>query len=301
MKFSQFGTKAVASIIAAASCFCVAQQAGFRLSTNSPRPLTDLIDQLNKRYGWCVNYEEAPVVAPNDLIDITSPTYEGPGRAYKFFSMPVTVQTNLPDPTVLSKQEEIDGLAVRAQEREAVEAILLAYRSSGNRGSFALSQNGKYIDVFPDKMRDQNGVYQPFEPMLSTKISIPDKAFRLDQLLWLVCDQVAQKRGIPIVHGTAPLGTFMAISLREPAEEEQAREVLVRAFEDTKAIRASHGAYDVRYFRWALLYDAGVQAYAMNIEWVSKDLPGKPDPTKHNESQSSGPPQWSQKQPTNQK
>jgi hypothetical protein len=247
-----------------------------------------------------VNYEDAPLIAPDDLIDVAVPTSRGSGRTYTLFAMPVTVQTDLPSPAVLAKQEETDGLAARAQQRAAVEAILGAYKRSGNHGSFTFSQNGRYIDVYPDKMRNERGIYVPFEPMLSTRVSIPEGRYRLDQLLWLVCDQLTQKRGFPIIHGTIPTATFLSITLSASAKDEPARDVLKNAFEDTKAIRASQGAYDVRYFRWALLYDADIQSYGMNILWTSKDLPGVTDPTKYRPGQPSEPHQWVQQSPTKQ-
>ncbi len=295
MRSRQFEKKFAVCLIAAASCFCLGQQAGFRLSTNSPRPITELIDRLNQKYGWSIDYEDAPVVDPDDLIDITSPVYTGPERAYKFFSIPFEVQINLPDPATLAKQEETDPVAVSEKEREAVEAILQAYKDSGNRGSFTYSQNGKYLDVFPDRVRDKNGHYQSFEPMLSTEVTIPDKVYRLDQLIWLVCDQIAQKRAIPIIHGTAPVATLMGVNLREYANNEPARDFLKSAFEDSKAVRASHGAQDVRHFSWALLYDPGMKIYAMNIGWNSKDLPVSQEEPKSNpaaSNQPSGPSRW---------
>ncbi len=256
MKLLHLALKLSALAITMAAGIGISEEAGFRLSTTSPRPLTDLIDQLSVRYGWCINYEDAPIVAPDDLIDITSPTYRGPGRAYSFFAKPVVVQTDLPDPVTFAKEEEADIVAARGQEREAVEAILREYKHSVNRGSFTFSQNGKYIDVVPDKMRNKDGVYVPFEPLLSTKVTIPEGSYRLDQLLWLVSDQIAQKRGFPIIHGIIPTGTFLSITLKASANDEPARDILKSAFEDTKAIRAAHSAYDIRYFRWVLLYGA---------------------------------------------
>lgn len=287
MKF-QIRTMALIALVAAAGSVCFAQTEGFRISASSPRPLTDLIDQLNSRYGWSITYEDAPLVASDDLIDITSPTYVGPGRAYTFFAKPISVQTSLPDPTVLSRQEEADGLSVRALQKETLEMVLTEYEQSGNHGSFKMVQNGRYIHVFPDRFRGEGGAYKPFESMLSTRVSIPNGNYRMDQLIWLVCDQVAQKRGLPIVHGTAPVGMLMAITLHESAYNERARDVLVNAFEDSKAVRASHGAYDVRYFRWALLYDPSIRAYGLNIGWSSKDLPGTPSSAQNKANQSSG-------------
>lgn len=294
-----FGTIA-ASIAISAAAVCLAQS-GFRLSTSSPRALFDLVDQLDKRFGWLVTYEDAPVVAPQDLVDITSPNYHGPGRAYAFFSRPVTVQTGLPDPAVLAKQEAEDVVSVRTQERETMEAVLKEYQSSGNPGSFKMLQNGKYIHVFPDMSRDRNGIERPFEPMLSTEVTVPPGAYRLDQLLWLVCDQVAEKRGIRILRGEIPTGTFLAITVRAAAENEAAREVLVSAFENSKAVRAAHGAYDVRYFRWALLYDPDpdAEAYFMNVLWTAKDLPAPPGSTatRSTEAKQGSGSQWFHKTP----
>jgi hypothetical protein len=295
MSFFRLGKIVVMAAVAATNWVCFSQQNSLRLSTTSPRPLFDLIGQLNEKFKWCVNYEEAPVVAADDLIDITSPKYAGPGRAYKFFAKPVYVRTDLPDGDVASSLGKDDLLSTRARQEEAIRAVLHAYEASGNRGLFTVSRHGRYIDVFPNKMRDQNGNYQPFEALLSTKISIRAGVYRLDQLIWLVCDQITKNRGFPIIHGNTPAGTLMSITLQESAYEQPAREVLLKAFEDSKAIRAAQGAYDVRYFRWALLYDPDGQGYAMNIGSISIDLQDGQRPSQTVTSQSPKATWWEQR------
>ena len=83
---------------------------------------------------------------------------------------------------------------------------------------------------------------------------------------------MAEKRGIPILHGQIPTGTFLNITLHAAANQQPARDVLVEAFEDSNL---AHHAYNVLYFRWALLYkpDPDGRDYYMSVLSTSKDLP----------------------------
>jgi hypothetical protein len=257
-----------------ASAFCAAQTAPMHaFSTSSPRPLLDLIEQINHKFGTVISYEDPPIIYPGALVDVTTPEYKGSGRAFRMITNPVSVEfTDLLNGGQTSSEQSADVERFRTEQRNAVSALLGAYAKSGNLGTFAAIHTGKYSEVFPTVMRDENGQDKPFNALLSTPVHIARGSYRLDTLIWLVCQQIAEARNVTIIHGTTPTGMLLSITVKVDGLEKSAREVLVEAFEDANAFRLSHGADNRVDFRWDLLYDPGFQTFAMNIGWARRDL-----------------------------
>ena len=257
-----------------ASAFCAGQTTPIHVfNTSSPRPLLDLIEQINHKFGTVISYEDAPVVYPGALVDVTAPEYKGSGRALEVITKPMSVEfPDLLNGGETSSDQSVDVERFRAEQRNAVSALLGAYARSGNLGAFAAIHTGKYSEVFPTVVRDENGQDKPFLALLSTPVHIARGSYRLDTLIWQVCQQVAEARDVTIIHGITPTGMLLAITVKVDGMEKSAREVLVEAFEDANAFRLSHGAENRVDFRWDLLYDPGFKEFAMSIEWARRDL-----------------------------
>jgi hypothetical protein len=130
------------------------------LSTDKPRPVMELVRQLEERYGWRIAYEEAPYENAADLVNVVSPAYLAthPGATLL-----------IPKPQQLSVT-----VPAGAPVSGAIGSII--DRANADRGrSFAVPFNGDFAYIVPRFYRKKDGAaeaFHPIHPMLDTPVTL---------------------------------------------------------------------------------------------------------------------------------
>lgn len=54
-------------------------------AVNHPRPVTEAVEQVDKRFGWIAMYEDTAYVHPTEIVDITKETSRDPMNPKRLF------------------------------------------------------------------------------------------------------------------------------------------------------------------------------------------------------------------------
>jgi hypothetical protein len=223
------------------------------LAVHSSKPLQDICMQVEESLHWRISYEDPPVLAGDELVRETNP---GGVSHLVMRAQPFSIDI----PTKNSTSSEV--------KRDAVRTILDAYHRSGNRAVFRGIQQGDFIHIVPEAVRGEDGKLQPFQPMFDTHVTIPRGTYSLGVLTNQILSQVGQNRGIPVMRATVPLNLFAQATVTEEADDEPARNVLMRAFEGINAQRVADHLSVLR-LTWNLGYNPNGQNYFFNVHSVA--------------------------------
>jgi hypothetical protein len=225
------------------------------IATHSDTPLRDICNTLRDELGWQISYEEAPVFDRREIEpQVTATGFHYVARRSVALSLDIPLPATVPND----------------QDRRAIlKTVFDAYRASGNRGDFQYIQEGDRIQVFQTIVNGEDGKPRSFQPLLDTKVSIPRGTYSMFSLANLVVAQVSQKRGIPIGLGTYPR-SFYQDTVTEEANEEAARDVLARAFDEANMSRVAARASLLR-LTWSLNSLAGGPSYFFNVDVASTE------------------------------
>lgn len=263
MSSESLGRLAVISVLATAA---FAQGAGPSLfTTNKPRPLMELVRQLEGRFGWRITYEEAPYESAADLVNVVSATYltAHPGASFLIprpQQLSVTVPNTAPVFSAPGTGTAASGLI------QAAIASVIAQANSNGGGAFAVSFSGDFAHVVPTRYRKKDGTVSAFQAILDTPVTLPSAQRTIRETVNLICTQVAAIRGIAINEGTIPTNLYHEVQSTY-ANNETARLVLARTFETASAEHQAMGVPPVR-ITWDLLFDANDKAYYLNTHAI---------------------------------
>jgi hypothetical protein len=214
-----------------------------------PRPLWQLARQLEKAYKWRITYEEAPLEYPADLVNSAT-------IGIHWIARPTAFQASFEQPQDSRSMEE---------KWKILDSLVASY--SGPHGAMTVSSNGDYSHIIPTTLKNKAGQIVPFEPLLNTKVSFEPAQRNLLDTVRLIMSQVSSIRGVSIGLGTIPTNLFVQQQLLTNADNEQARDVLMRIFEDASGARQLSGFSPVR-VTWTLLNDVSDRGYAFNAHLV---------------------------------
>jgi hypothetical protein len=217
--------------IAALLCLATAfsqTSAQVPIAGGKPRPVMELLRQLETYFGWRISYEEPPYESPVDLVNVVSPQY----------------LSSHPGATFLIPRPQLLGASIRDN-------------------GFIVSYDRDFAHVTPTQYRKKDGTMAPFASMLSTTVTLSPAQRTIRDAVNLVCTQVAAARGIPIAEGTIPTNLYHQIETTY-ADNEPASVVLTRIFGDADAERTNLGYAPLR-ITWDLLYDANEKSYFLNV------------------------------------
>lgn len=213
------------------------------------RPVAEALLMLQQVYGIPINYEDPPYAYGADLQDVTDQVSRDPtginriivprGTALSFTYTPPPV----PDPAGALRRAVLDVIAR--------DAATVGFKR------FAVAEaNG--LSVLPVLVRDARGQVVQVQALLSTPITLVADGRTTAEVLRDVCAQVSANAGqhvAPVARGNLFLQhTSQVVAMNEPASA-----VLSRIFSELQPAQLS----------WRLLYDPGLQEYALNIMLVS--------------------------------
>lgn len=244
------------------------QELGKHATIRAKRPIAVLADQIQRRYGVPVNYEDIRTLAPGDIVDETAaaaravdPKAKALGRREGRIE-------------ILWEEPTADRVARRQQAERIVGAALLEHERNGNNGLFSVLGDSNLITIVPKSSRGRDGRMAEERSPLNTQISLDSQpATGLDCVQRLV--RAIQGSGeVRVRTGLMPENYLRQISGNCSAQKEPARDVLLRAmyFQRTDGVS---GGLDQGWriaFVWRLLYDIQEGTYTLSIVPASQQV-----------------------------
>lgn len=217
------------------------------LSVEDARPVAKAVKTLQLRYGWIITYEDPKIAYEGDLVDETAPAAKDLGfRAVRSrngridISYPVSLQTGKPE----------DPSAV-------IQMVLDANVAAGNPGTFRLVQAGGVFHVVPAQVKNSEGRWTNQTSLLDVPISFPENERSGGGIIAAICSAVGQATQTRVVVGTVPANMSGQYQGSFGANNEPARDVLLRFMAALK-----------RKLTWYLFYGPDVDMYALNISML---------------------------------
>jgi hypothetical protein len=232
------------------------------LSVNDARPVAKAITMLGARYGWIITYEDPRYAHADDIADVTEKVRRDLGKYPEGqaprvlipkggdlnFDYDVLAETNLPsDPGVVVRQ------------------LLNAQAATASSARFRLEKSKSIIHVIPSAIKDRSGRLTPQQSLLDTIVTLSANERTGLQTLEALTESIGKAAQVRIILGNVPLGLFLRHKDSHGVAGQRAREFLVELLRRISPDRP---------LSWQLLYDPGLQMYALNIYalWIRSGL-----------------------------
>lgn len=206
-----------------------AGQAPERLSVNDPRPLSAAVDLVERRCHCAITYED-PLWTSDDVA-LSGPHWPAmipKGGLFTFDAPDVAATTP-------------------AQMAAAMAQVVRAFEQSGSgRGAFRVTNDITAVHVVP----------RPGS-ILDTPVTIAHATRRLDDVVTVTLAEVERATGQKIALARFPNNFFFQHRVEIDAQQEPARDVLVRAL-------AASG----RALSWRVFFDATMRQYYLGLHFV---------------------------------
>jgi hypothetical protein len=226
------------------------------ITVQDGRPVDKAIQELEKRYGWRITYEDPPYSHYSDIsvvtdlrlpaVPVQSPSQlqalQGKSRLVpKGGSLSYTLPSDDPD------------------ELGAVEALVESYNASRGGNVFAVVRGAGLLHVVPQQMTGLSGTLEPVQPILDTVITIEPKERTADALIEEICKKVSIATNTHVAFVSGPTNMLAQTKTSIGGSGKTARSILEQLIVETGA-RLS--------LSWRLFYGPDVKWYALNISWV---------------------------------
>ncbi len=161
-------------------------------SVDYPRPLESVVFTLNRRYGWLITYEEAPLVYSTDIVDVTKNEAAG-------------IRALIPRGGRLQFRYELGSGGAPPQDPvPVVEAALVALRREGLPGRYRVIRDEDRIHIAPTGFLDERGVVRTYESPLDSLVTVEGGGREPGPLLVELVEQVNAEAEFPIALGRHP-------------------------------------------------------------------------------------------------
>src|SRR5580704_1067865 len=223
------------------------------VTANYPTPLFQAVDGIRLKYGWQVNWEEAPCYSRLDVVDDTSPRW----RAAHPDAKGVTRKaggyfvSTFPEP----KAGEM------ATEEEALRKVIGDYNATANPGKYILrSGPGEQYTVVGTEVRNDDGNLQKVTPILDMPISVDGPRRSAAEALDTILQELSSASGKRIILMSLPNNLFRDTEVTLRGHNVIARELLQQLFREIQR---------------PLQYDLGFDpdhsaAYILNVSVTAK-------------------------------
>lgn len=218
--------------------------------TDTPRPVSAAVEQIERQFGQRVTYEDVIYVHPDDVRDATSEIRRDGRTSPKIFAM---------------RSGSIDieytpaGKSTVAQVGDILARVVAQSRAIGNAGEFRVERVDGGHHVIPVAVKGRSGQIEPFIPLLDTRITLDRREENGMNAFLRIIGAVAGTSGRALEPGLSPTNRFFQRKVTLGADHEPARDVLWRALNELGGDLS-----------WRLLCGAGDAATcALNVHWVS--------------------------------
>lgn len=213
----------------------LAQNGGkLQITSNSPRPLAQVLDALQRRNGWLVNYEDPQYVAPVDVVETTG---SGSSKLPSGGAFTVEVSADTPD------------------EEATLRRIVDAYNKGTNPGRFELRRSAKGdFSVVGTAAHDAKGGISQQQVPFDSQITLAGEERSLNETVDQICEAVAEQMRAPVAVGIAPRSLLARNRAKVVGDKTRARELI------EQSLLATHEK-----LYWRLLFDPNLKGYLLNI------------------------------------
>jgi hypothetical protein len=214
------------------------------IAVSDPRPLAAVLEELEKRHGWRITYEDPLYLFAADIEDVTDAVSRSSDRSRRVLIPRGGAFTFSYPP--------------RLEPEAVLEALLEAYRWSGHPGPFRLRRAGDVFHVVPVMARNAEGTLEPYRSLLDVRITLPEVERDVLGTIQAMLQEVSSVTGRQVGLGRVPINLFHHTRVMTGANDEPARAVLQQALDAT-----------ARPLSWRLLCDPGPGSFCMlNVHTV---------------------------------
>lgn len=225
------------------------QRAADEIAVNDPRPLAAAIEELERRHGWVVTYEDPPHEFVADTLDVTDTLSRNRDPSNKR-------RVLIPRGGAFTFAYRDGGPSREPAVQPTLVALLRSYHQSGNPGVFRLVRTGEVFHVVPARNNDRLGNLVDRRSQLDARITLPARDRSVLEMLEAVLERVRAQGG-NVGLGSSPFNLINQARVRDAAASETARAVLVRTLAATG-----------RRLSWQLLCSPGYPSCAFNVRIV---------------------------------
>lgn len=228
------------------------EDAQFHLVVEDARPVSKAADELMQRYGYLISYEDPRYAYSEDIRDVTEAvrsdlSAHSPGKRVLVPSGGSLELRNVRAPAAGDVGSAMSLLR----------ALVDVQSSRTNGGQFRLEQTHERVHIVPARVRNSAGEWLDQASILDAPIAVPFAERDGLATLHAIVAAVAQSTGESLVLGTAPLKLLANARIRLGADNENARDVLIRALDATGS-RVT----------WKLFFGPDVRMYALNLQVI---------------------------------
>ncbi|HXR18224.1 MAG TPA: hypothetical protein VN777_18660 [Terriglobales bacterium] len=219
---------------------------GLHITANSPRPLAQVLDALQRKYGWQINYEDPQDVYSGDLAPLP-PAHAQP-------SDPAS-QVRLPNGGAFTLDLPVALAPALPDEAKALSAVVDAYNQSGNPGRFELRKESEQnFDVVGTSARDEKGRMSEQTVVLDVPITLAEQPRSAVDTIDLIFQQVSQASHIEVARGVSPRSLLAGSKVTVGGTKVAARVLLARTLAGTN-----------RTLYWRMLFNPESKGYLLSL------------------------------------
>jgi hypothetical protein len=219
--------------------------AAIDLRVDDPRPVSRAIDEITKKVQYPISYEDPQFAYSDDLRDVTDEVSNG--RAKSRIVVPAGGSLEV-------RQLSIAGAEPKVLATQALQQIVNVQANRASGGRFRVEQSGEMLHVVPTSIRNGQGEWIEQGSILRHRISIPAAERSPAEMLNAICSALTQTTGVTVGLASGPLRTLNGTKSVQVANNEPARDVLIRTLNQAGG-----------YMTWKLFYAPDQKWHALNI------------------------------------
>jgi hypothetical protein len=189
---------------------------------NERLPIAEAVQQIERRFGRVVTYEDMPHVAPSDLVDITDQMVPVNRR-----KVPVVVaRADSIRLAYTSRYTTLDD-----QTGEALTQLVAVWNGGNHSAKFRVERVAGGYHVIPVARRRLSETMEPYTSPLDTRITVLPAERSGTETLAVLARAITDSSGRPLHTVWLPLNHLQGTRVTVGAENQSARDVLWHALQ----------------------------------------------------------------------
>lgn len=188
------------------------------LAVDGARPLVSAIEELERKLGWVITYEETPWVYSRDIADVTESVRRDQNR---------TQRVLVPRGGSFAFSGALLGETAESQTA-LLEAVLEQYHSQGYPGRFSLRRTADVFHVVVSQRRDKKGVLEPVRAVLDVPVTVAPGDRSVLDMVEAIVQQVRKNTGANVGVGLLPVNVLIPARVTDGVANESARTALAK-------------------------------------------------------------------------